>query len=246
VSALQKAIKAAPVLTADEEQELFERYLLDKDPRAYDQLILSNLRFVIGIAHEYSELGFELDDLISEGTRGLIEAIRKYEPCGRRFCSYAGTRIRNYIEKFIQGNHSIIRLGTTDSQRKLFFHLPRLIHEFTLDEIAADYDLPLKSVVELYLLMNESVSSEELFFVADRRHSEKNMYSRLEWQEVKLAAEQVLTPAELKIVTEHYLSDNPRSYTEIAPEVNLTVARCAQLGKSGVSKLKKHFNQMEV
>ncbi|MBP9651330.1 MAG: RNA polymerase factor sigma-32 [Syntrophaceae bacterium] len=96
----------------------------DNDMEAAEKLIVSNLRFVVKIAHEYRSYGFKLADLIQEGNIGLIHAVKKFDPeKGYRLISYAVWWIRAYIQNYLIKSWSIVKIGTTQAQRKLFFKL---------------------------------------------------------------------------------------------------------------------------
>lgn len=117
-------IKQYPVLSRDEEQNLAQIYAASGDVRAAHRLVISNLRFVVKIAHEYRGYGLKLLDLIQEGNLGLMIAVKKFDPTkGYRLISYAVWWIRSSIQSFIMRSWSLVRLGATRCQRKLFFRL---------------------------------------------------------------------------------------------------------------------------
>jgi len=117
-------INKYPLLTREEEVALAERYRKDGDLEAAHQLVVSNLRFVVKIAHEYRGYSLKLLDLIQEGNIGLMMAVKKFDASkGYRLISYAVWWIRAYIQNFIMRSWSLVKLGTTQAQRKLFFKL---------------------------------------------------------------------------------------------------------------------------
>lgn len=117
-------INRYPLLSRDEEFALAERYSKNGDLQAAHQLVVSNLRFVVKVAHEYRGYGYRLLDLIQEGNIGLMLAVKKFEPKrGYRLISYAVWWIRAYIQNFVIRSWSLIKVGTTQAQRKLFFKL---------------------------------------------------------------------------------------------------------------------------
>ena len=117
-------INRFPLLTPEEEFKLAMRLKKDNDMEAAEKLIVSNLRFVVKIAHEYRNYGFKLADLIQEGNIGLIHAVKKFDPeKGYRLISYAVWWIRAYIQNYLIKSWSIVKIGTTQAQRKLFFKL---------------------------------------------------------------------------------------------------------------------------
>jgi len=117
-------INKYPLLTREQEVALAERYRKDGDLEAAHQLVVSNLRFVVKIAHEYRGYSLKLLDLIQEGNIGLMMAVKKFDASkGYRLISYAVWWIRAYIQNFIMRSWSLVKLGTTQAQRKLFFKL---------------------------------------------------------------------------------------------------------------------------
>ncbi len=118
-------IRRIPLLSIDEEQALARRFL-EGDGRAGHQLVAANLRFVVKVAFEYRSYGLRMPDLVQEGNIGLMRAVQKFDPDKRiRLISYAVWWIRAYIQNHILRSWSLVKLGTTQSQRKLFFSLAR-------------------------------------------------------------------------------------------------------------------------
>jgi RNA polymerase sigma-32 factor len=123
-------IRAVPLLSAEEEARLARTWRAGGDPRAAHQLVTANLRFVVKVAHEYRTYGFRLPDLIQEGNIGLMKAVQKYDPDKEiRLISYAVWWIRAYIQNYILRSWSLVKIGTTQAQRKLFFSLARTKRE---------------------------------------------------------------------------------------------------------------------
>ena len=113
-----------PLLTREEELALARRYKETGDAKAAYKLVASNLRLVVKLAHEYHRNPLALLDLIQEGNMGLMQAVKKYDPeRGVKLSSYAAWWIRAYILRYIMDNWKMVKLGTTEAQRKLFFKL---------------------------------------------------------------------------------------------------------------------------
>ena len=113
-----------PLLTREEEHELAKKYQQTGDVQAAYRLVASNLRLVVKLAHEYHRNPLSLLDLIQEGNIGLMQAVKKYDPDrGVKLSSYAAWWIRAYILRYIMDNWKMVKLGTTEAQRKLFFKL---------------------------------------------------------------------------------------------------------------------------
>lgn len=119
-------VKRYPLLTREQEEELARRYKETGDPRAAEMLVTSNLRFVVKVAAEYSKFGARLIDLIQEGNVGLMHAVREFNPYrGVRLITYAVWWIRGYIQDYLMRQYSMVRIGTTQAQRKLFYRLQK-------------------------------------------------------------------------------------------------------------------------
>ena len=115
-----------PVLSREEEHDLAVKYHETGDVDAARRLVASNLRLVVKIAHEYRRSAFQLLDLVQEGNMGLMQAVKKYDPFrGVKLSSYAAWWIRAYIIRFVMENWRMVKLGTTQAQRKLFFNLAK-------------------------------------------------------------------------------------------------------------------------
>lgn len=115
-----------PILSREEEHALAVRYRDSGDVDAARRLVASNLRLVVKIANEYRRTAFQLLDLVQEGNMGLMQAVKKYDPFkGVKLSSYAAWWIRAYIIRFVMENWRMVKLGTTQAQRKLFFNLAK-------------------------------------------------------------------------------------------------------------------------
>ena len=119
-----QTVNAFPVLTAEEERELAERFRYEQDLDAARELVLAHLRFVIHLARSYSGYGLPQGDLIQEGNVGLMKAVRRFDPeVGVRLVSFAVHWIKAEIHEYILRNWRIVKVATTKAQRKLFFNL---------------------------------------------------------------------------------------------------------------------------
>jgi RNA polymerase sigma-32 factor len=126
------------LLTVADEQILARAYRDEGDARAGHRLIAANLRFVVKIAREYRSYGFELAELVQEGNIGLMRAVSKFDPDRDiRLISYAVWWIRSYIQSYVLRSFSLVKLGTTQAQRRLFFSLARTRRE--LDRTSAEH-----------------------------------------------------------------------------------------------------------
>ena len=121
-------IHRSDLLTREQENELARRWAEDRDEAAAEQLVKRNLRFVVKVAMRYRKYGVPVSDLIQEGNLGLIRAVEKFDPeRGTRLISYAVWWIKAYIQSHIIQTWSLVRIGTTQAQRRLFYKLPRAL-----------------------------------------------------------------------------------------------------------------------
>ncbi len=119
-------ISRYPLLTREQEYALAVRYRETGDPKAAEALVTSNLRFVVKVAAEYTRFGAKLIDLVQEGNVGLMHAVKEFNPYkGVRLITYAVWWIRGYIQEYLMRQYSMVRIGTTATQRKLFYQLQR-------------------------------------------------------------------------------------------------------------------------
>lgn len=137
-------IRKYPVLSKEEEQEVAKKYYETKDPEAAQILVKSNLRFVVKIAAEYSKFGAKMIDLVQEGNVGLMHAVRDFNPYkGARLITYAVWWIRGYIQEYLMRQYSMVRIGTTQNQRKLFYQLQK--EKDALDALGQEPNIALLS-----------------------------------------------------------------------------------------------------
>lgn len=173
---LQK-IQKFPILTPEEEFEYGVRFAENGDREAARMLVQSHLRLVVKIANKFKNYGLPIVDLVSEGNLGLLQAVRKFDPHkGFRFATYAMWWIKAYIQEYILRSWSLVKIGTTVAQKKLFFNLHKIkkligIQErATLSEgnalspehisrIATDLNVSEKEVVEMNSRLSQSDTS---------------------------------------------------------------------------------------
>ena len=119
-------IRKYPLLTKEQELDLAKKYYETRDPKLAQALVKSNLRFVVKVAAEYAKFSSKLIDVIQEGNVGLMHAVKEFNPYkGNRLITYAVWWIRGYIQEYLMRQFSMVRIGTTANQRKLFYQLQR-------------------------------------------------------------------------------------------------------------------------
>ncbi|MCC6553258.1 MAG: RNA polymerase factor sigma-32 [Polyangiaceae bacterium] len=173
-----------PLLTSDEEKQLTQHYAKTQDVATAARLVTANLRLVVKLAYEYRRAYRNIMDLIQEGNIGLMQAVKRYDPYrGVKLSSYAAWWIRAYILRFILNNWRLVKLGTTQAQRKLFFNLSKekaklsaMGIEPTAAEIAKRLSVDEKEVVD----MDHRLSSSEGSLDAPVGDAEGRQIARIE------------------------------------------------------------------
>jgi RNA polymerase sigma-32 factor len=253
-------IRRFPILTAEEEYRLAVKFYEDKDLEAAHTLITSNLRFVVKIAGEYRSYGMRMLDLIQEGNIGLMMAVRKFNPYkGFRLISYAVWWIRAYIQNYIISAWSLLKIGTTQAQRKLFFKLSQTKN--AIRNMLADEDAPEASqllnvkeseIVEMeqrlrgdYSLDSEPVSGDGcsmLEGLADDRMNQEEILS--ENQEAYLLEKEIsqalthLNEKEKYIIEHRVSADEPMTLQEIADHFSISRERVRQIEEGALKKMR--------
>ena len=254
-------INRFPLLSPDEEFKLAVRLKKYNDMAAAEKLIVSNLRFVVKIAHEYRNYGFKLADLIQEGNIGLIHAVKKFDPYkGYRLISYAVWWIRAYIQNYLIKSWSIVKIGTTQAQRKLFFKLSQARKQLeTLSqknpefaEIAESLGVKGSEVAEMDLRMGaRDVSLHE--FIGDEGDSsyidflayegDNQETALIKNEETSLVKRDIagalanLNERESYIIKHRVMADNPETLQEIGDRYKITRERARQIEKQALKKV---------
>ncbi len=162
-----REVQRHPLLTPEKTHELAVKFIETQDPALARVLVTANLRLVVKIAYEYRRAYKNIMDLIQEGNIGLMQAVKRYDPYrGVKLSSYAAWWIRAYILRFILNNWRLVKLGTTQAQRKLFFNLRKKRAELTamgIDptnaEIAKQLNVPEQDVAEMEVRLQSSEKS---------------------------------------------------------------------------------------
>jgi RNA polymerase sigma-32 factor len=264
-------LRVHPLLDRDEEHSLAVRYAATHDDAAAQRLITANLRLVVKISQEYRRAHKNLLDLIQEGNIGLIQAVQKYDPYrGVKLSSYAAWWIRAYILKFILANWRIVKIGTTQAQRKLFFNLrkereklERAGVEVETRHLAAALDVTEQEVAEMErrlgmsetsldspLRNEEGAERSQGDVVPAAAHGRPDVQAELvEFQELlreKLAIfGQRLRDRELDIFRDRLLSDAPATLQEIGEKYGVSRERARQIEERLKKKL-RNFLQAEL
>jgi RNA polymerase sigma-32 factor len=253
-------IRRFPILSPEEEYNLAVKFHEEKDLEAAHKLITSNLRFVVKIAGEYRSYGMRMLDLIQEGNVGLMMAVRKFNPYkGFRLISYAVWWIRAYIQNYIISAWSLLKIGTTQAQKKLFFKLNQaknaLKNMFGEDDIpAASHALGVKEteLIEMdqrlrgdYSLDSEVVEGEGytlLENLADERLNQEELLGDMQKaahleREVSVALDR-LNEKERYVIEHRVTADEPMTLQEIATHFKISRERVRQIEEGALKKMK--------
>ena len=253
-----------PLLTREREREIAVAWRKRQDRAALDELIGSHLRLVVKIARGFAGYGLPLEDLVAQGNMGLMHAAGKFEPeRGPRFATYAMWWIRSEIQQYILHSWSLVKIGTTAAQKKLFFNLRRLkarLGEFdrsdlmpeTVATIAKGLDVTEAQVIEmngriggpdnsLHAMAGSEADTEWLEFLPDERPTQEAVLGDTEesrWRhDVMAAALNTLNPRERKIVTARRLQERPATLEELSQHFAVSSERIRQIEQRAISKM---------
>lgn len=262
-------IKKFPVLTAEQEYMLAKRYQEHGDPEAAAQLVTSHLRLVAKIAMGYRGYGLPVSDLISEGNVGLMQGVKKFEPDrGFRLATYAMWWIKASMQEFILRSWSLVKMGTTAAQKKLFFNLRRMkrqldayedtdLHPDDVLKIATDLGVSEQEVISMNRRMmmggdaslnvsmraDEEGSGQWQDWLVDDRPLQDELVADAEEADVRhamlLEAMDSLNDREKHILTQRRLIDNPQTLEELSQEYDVSRERIRQIEVRAFEKLQK-------
>ena len=252
------------LLTPEQEYELAVRFRRDGDLAAAHRLVCANLRFVVKVAFEYRGYGLRLADLVQEGNIGLMQAVRKFDPDrGLRLITYAVWWIRATIQNFIMKSWSLVKIGTTQAQRKLFYKftqtrnaLRNLTGSDALGDIASELEVDEAVVEEMSLRLGQRDTSLDvelaegehytlLDILPDQRDNQER--ALIDREERRLLSRRTkaalagLPPRERQIIEQRVLAEAPRTLQEIADEFGVSRERVRQLEQSALRRLKTAF-----
>lgn len=255
-----------PFLTREEERQLAVAFREKEDREAVTRLILSNLRVVVTVAMEYRNLPFPLLDLIQEGNLGLLQSVKKFDPYRNiRLATYATWWIRAYILRFILNNWRLVKIGTTQNQRKLFFNLMKEKERLEKEgynvgpKLLADrLNVREKDVVEMdqrlgnwEVSLDEPVSSDsEDSLVQFLSSSEPLVDEKLADDEMKellrekfRSFSETLKPRDLNLFQSRLLAEAPLTLEALSKRYKVSKERVRQLEENLLKKLRKYLQQ---
>ncbi|MGZ8995347.1 MAG: RNA polymerase sigma factor RpoH [Rhodospirillales bacterium] len=272
ISRYMRRIRTFPLLSVEEEQALARRLISQSDRAAADTLVNSHLRLAAKIAMGYRGYGLQVEELISEANVGLMHAVHRFDPeRGFRLATYAMWWIRAAIQEYILQSWSLVRLGTTAQQKKLFFNLRKLKGELraleegdlspeNVDTIAERLSVPAIDVIN----MNRRLSGPDQSLNAPLREQGEGEW--LEWlvdggesQEIELGTREErsfrrgllsramrgLSQRERDIVTERRLTENPLTLERLAKRYGISRERVRQIEAGAVAKLARSVRESD-
>jgi RNA polymerase sigma-32 factor len=253
------------LITREREKELGLRIQEENDTEAAYELVTSNLRLVVKIALEFQRMWMQnLLDLIQEGNIGLMQAVKKFDPYKNvKFSYYASFWIKAYILKFIMDNWRLVKIGTTQGQRKLFFKLkkekqhlidqgfdpkPKLLSEklgvserevIDMDQRLDGWDVSLDTPIK------EDSDTDRMDFVSSETESAEDQMAKKEIETLlhnKIGDfKKTMSPRELEIFELRVFSDSPATLQEIGDKYNISRERVRQIEKNIIKKIKEYL-----
>ena len=259
-------IKKFPMLDAEEEYMLAKNWRENGNLQSAHKLVTSHLRLVAKIAMGYRGYGLPVNELISEGNIGLMQAVKKFDPeKGFRLATYAMWWIKASIQEYVLRSWSLVKMGTTTAQKKLFFNLKKLKNQIApgqegdlkdeqVNEISKRLDVDSKEVVNMNRRMmgqekslNDPIKSGENeewqdWLVDDSLDQELIISQQQEYEDKKellVEAMKILNEREKEIIAERRLSENPKTLEELSKRYSISRERIRQIETKAFEKLQK-------
>lgn len=262
-------INNIPSLTKEEEFMLAKAYLEKHDLDAAHKLVKSHLKLVAKIAMQYKNYGLPVTELVSEGNLGLMQAVKKYDPeLGFRLSTYAMWWIKASIQEYVLKSWSLVKIGTTSAQKKLFFSLRKIknkitstnarpVNEGDYENIAKELGVSVKEVGEMNqrlsgsdMSLNRSIDSDDdssgemIELIQETKPSQEAILEKsqvLNKQRKMLAeAMQVLNEREIKILTARKLNDSPSTLDALSNEYSISKERVRQIENKAFEKIQNY------
>lgn len=261
-------INNIPSLTKEEEFMLARSYLENNDLSAAHKLVSSHLKLVAKIAMSYRNYGLPITELVSEGNIGLMQAVRKYDPdLGFRLSTYAMWWIKAAIQEYVLRSWSLVKIGTTSAQKKLFFSLGKIKHRIIntygrsindqdYAEVANELGVSVKEVISMNqrlsgsdISLNSTVdrdddTTEMIEFLAETRPNQEVALAQKQdmnnKKSVLAEAMKVLNEREVKILTARRLSHSPETLDNLSNEYNISKERVRQIENRAFEKIQSY------
>jgi len=267
LSAYLDQIKKFPMLEAEEEYMLAKNWKSTGNVKSAEKLVTSHLRLVAKIAMGYKGYGLPLNEMISEGNVGLMQAVKKFEPeKGFRLATYAMWWIKASIQEYILRSWSLVKIGTTTAQKKLFFNLKKIKNQIApksegdlrddqVKDIANRLDVKEEEVVSMNRRMlgkEQSLNApigedgdEWQDWVIDQNMDHEVRFAQNEEMEKRKDILQesikILNSREKEILYSRRLTDNPKTLDELSKKFKISRERIRQIENKAFEKLQKHM-----
>jgi len=264
-----REINSIPSLSQEDEFLLAKAYLEEHDLDAAHKLVTSHLKLVVKIAMKYKNYGLPVAELVSEGNIGLMQAVKKYDPeLGYRLSTYAMWWIKASIQEYVLKSWSLVKIGTTSAQKKLFFslrkiknklsnHYARSIDANDYQEIADELGVSVKEVGEMdqrlagpdmslnrTIDQNDDDSSELIELLQETKASQEDTLSNNQLlnnqKQILSDAMHVLTEREVKILTARKLTTSPSTLDTLSGEYNISKERVRQIENKAFEKVQNY------
>ena len=267
-------IRKFPMLSKDEEFMLAKRWKEHEDPEAAHKMVTSHLRLVAKIAMGYRGYGLPIGEVISEGNVGLMQAVKKFEPDkGFRLATYAMWWIRASIQEYILRSWSLVKMGTTAAQKKLFFNLRRAKSEISaleegdlrpeqVQQIATKLGVLNEEVISMNRRLSgpdaslnapmraDSESEWQDWLADDVTPNQESVLAESEERHIRMSlldeAMKELTDRERRILTERRLKDDPTTLEDLASQYGVSRERVRQIEVRAFEKLQKAMRSAAV
>lgn len=268
LSVFMREMEKHPLLSKEEEHALAVRYYENEDIEAANKLVVSNLRFVVRIASEYISYGFPMMDLVQEGSIGLMRGVKKFNPYrGYRLISYAVWWIRVRIQNHIMKFWSNVKIGTTQSQRKLFQRIEGAkrklgitaahMEDDDISRLADHFGVKEGEISEMQIRASKrdlslserpaggdsSATYGEL--LPDPSDNQEQVLGELGFdslaRENLREALETLSERQKKVITERYFTEPPRKLHEIALDLGVSQERVRQVQAESIGKLRERM-----
>jgi RNA polymerase sigma-32 factor len=264
-----REINKIPSLSQEDEFLLAKAYLEEHDLEAAQKLVTSHLKLVAKIAMQYKNYGLPVAELVSEGNLGLMQAVKKYDPdLGHRLSTYAMWWIKAAIQEYILKSWSLVKIGTTAAQKKLFFSLKKIKHRLTntyarsinegdYQEIANELGVSVKEVGEMdqrlsgpdmslnFTMDHDGQEGTEMIdLLPEVKESQEEIISNnqvlFNQKKVLADAMQVLNEREVQILTARKLSATPVTLDKLSGEYNISKERIRQIENRAFEKIQNY------
>lgn len=264
---LQK-IRTYPILSQDEEYKLAVKYQQTKSNEIAKILVTSHLRLVVKVVSKYRGYGLSSAEMISEGNIGLLYAVEKFEPeKGFRFSTYALWWIKASVQKYILNSWSLVKIGTTAAQKKLFFNLRKIKNRLNLSDdrdlspdilnkIAGSLDVSVQEVTDMNIRLkahdgslntivdtSSDSGAEWMDFIADSKPNQEEVLAYSDTMKYRKAlfnkAVGVLNTREKDILFKRRLLDKAVTLDDLSKTYNISKERIRQIELNSIKKIRK-------